>query len=46
MTAIPTSPDGALARSVRRAAGAAARRPRTTILLWLVFVAGCRSPAR
>ena len=30
------SPDGALARSVRRAAGAAARRPRTTILLWLV----------
>jgi hypothetical protein len=41
MTADPTSPDGTLARSVRRAANAAARRPRTTILLWLVFVAGC-----
>jgi uncharacterized membrane protein YdfJ with MMPL/SSD domain len=34
-------PDGALARLVRRAAGAAARRPRMMIVFWLVFVVGC-----
>ena len=33
--------DGALARMVRRAAGASARRPKTMIVLWLLFVAGC-----
>jgi RND superfamily putative drug exporter len=32
---------GPLARAVQRVAGASARRPRTTILLWLVLVAGC-----
>ena len=41
MNSMPSSPDGALARSVRRAAAASARRPRTTIALWLVFVAAC-----
>ena len=41
MNSPPPSPDGALARSVRRAAAASARRPRTTIALWLVFVAAC-----
>jgi uncharacterized membrane protein YdfJ with MMPL/SSD domain len=40
-TAPPTRPDGALARAVRRAAGAAAARPRTAIALWLVLVIGC-----
>ena len=38
---VPPRPDGALARVVRRAAGAAAARPRTAIALWLVLVAGC-----
>jgi uncharacterized membrane protein YdfJ with MMPL/SSD domain len=38
---LPPRPDGALARTVRRAAGAAAARPRTAIALWLVLVAGC-----
>ena len=32
------SPDGALARAVRRVAGASARRPRRVIALWLLFV--------
>ena len=34
-------PDGALSRGVRRAAGVAAPRPKTTIALWLVLVVGC-----
>ena len=38
---LPPRPDGALARAVRRAAGAAAARPRTAIALWLVLVVGC-----
>jgi RND superfamily putative drug exporter len=39
----PSSPsaDGALARGVRRAARAAARRPKTVIALWLLLVIGC-----
>src|SRR5918998_2280933 len=37
----PPRPDGALARGVRRAAGAAASRPKTAIALWLVLVIGC-----
>jgi len=43
MTEFPTSPraDGALARGVRRAAGVAARRPKTAIALWVVLVIGC-----
>jgi uncharacterized membrane protein YdfJ with MMPL/SSD domain len=40
-TPLPLRPDGALARAVRRAAGAAAARPRTAIALWLVLVVGC-----
>jgi uncharacterized membrane protein YdfJ with MMPL/SSD domain len=36
----PRVPDR-LARLVQRAAGASARRPRTVIVLWLVFVVGC-----
>ncbi len=35
----PTS-QGALAGAVRRVAGASARHPKTTILLWLLFVLG------
>ena len=35
------SADGALARGVRRAAGVAARRPKTAIVLWLLLVVGC-----
>jgi uncharacterized membrane protein YdfJ with MMPL/SSD domain len=39
---LPTPPrDGLLARIVRRAAGASARRPRTVIALWLALVVGC-----
>ena len=38
---IPPSSDGALARVVRRISGAATRRPRLTIALWLVLVAAC-----
>jgi RND superfamily putative drug exporter len=38
---LPPRPDGALAPLVRRAAGAAAARPRTAIALWLMLVAGC-----
>jgi uncharacterized membrane protein YdfJ with MMPL/SSD domain len=34
-------PDGALARAVRRVSHAAAHRPRTTIVLWLLLVAAC-----
>ena len=44
MTGSPFSaprPDGALGRAVRRAAGAAAARPRTVIALWLALVIGC-----
>jgi RND superfamily putative drug exporter len=37
----PPRPDGALARGVRRAAGAAAARPKTAIALWLALVIGC-----
>ena len=37
----PPRPDGALARGVRRAAGVAAARPRTSIALWLILVIGC-----
>src|SRR5918998_1074002 len=37
----PPRPDGALARGVRRAAGAAAARPKTAIALWLLLVIGC-----
>jgi uncharacterized membrane protein YdfJ with MMPL/SSD domain len=33
--------DGVLAGLVRRAAGASARRPRMTIVFWLVLVVGC-----
>ena len=36
-----TSGEGLLARIVRRAAGASARRPRTVMALWLVLVIGC-----
>ena len=37
-----TSPsDGALARVIRRLSGAATRRPRLTICLWLLLVAAC-----
>jgi uncharacterized membrane protein YdfJ with MMPL/SSD domain len=32
---------GPLARAVQRVAGASARRPKTTIALWFVLVAGC-----
>jgi RND superfamily putative drug exporter len=32
---------GLVARAVHRAAGASSRRPRLTILLWLVLVGGC-----
>lgn len=32
---------GPLARAVQRVAGASARRPKLTILLWIVLVAGC-----
>jgi uncharacterized membrane protein YdfJ with MMPL/SSD domain len=35
------TPDGVLARAVRRISGAAARRPKTTIVLWLLLVAAC-----
>ncbi len=44
VSAPPTSsarPDGALSRAVSRVAGAAARRPRRVIALWLVLVAAC-----
>jgi RND superfamily putative drug exporter len=37
----PPRPDGAIARGVRRAAGAAAARPKTAIALWLALVIGC-----
>src|SRR5689334_4442504 len=37
----PPRPDGAIARGVRRAAGAAAARPKTAIALWLMLVVGC-----
>ena len=37
----PPSSDGALSRGVRRAAGVAARRPKTAIVLWLLLVIGC-----
>jgi uncharacterized membrane protein YdfJ with MMPL/SSD domain len=41
-THLPTpSGVGALARSVRRAASASAKRPKTVIALWLLFVVGC-----
>jgi uncharacterized membrane protein YdfJ with MMPL/SSD domain len=36
----PRVPDR-LSRLVQRAAGASARRPRTVIVLWLLFVVGC-----
>src|SRR5262245_4238212 len=35
------SPDGALARAVRRVAGASARRPKRVIALWLLLVVAC-----
>jgi uncharacterized membrane protein YdfJ with MMPL/SSD domain len=35
------TPTGGLARAVSSVSGAAARRPRTVILLWLVLIAGC-----
>jgi RND superfamily putative drug exporter len=44
MTSTPTptpSGHGALARAVRRAASTSARRPKTVIALWLLFVVGC-----
>jgi uncharacterized membrane protein YdfJ with MMPL/SSD domain len=34
-------PDGALARSVRRVSAASARRPKTTIVIWLLLVVAC-----
>jgi uncharacterized membrane protein YdfJ with MMPL/SSD domain len=37
----PGAADGALSRGVRRAAAVAARRPKTIIALWLLFVVGC-----
>jgi uncharacterized membrane protein YdfJ with MMPL/SSD domain len=40
-THIPHGRDGALARVVRRAAGASARWRKTTLVLWLVLVVGC-----
>jgi putative drug exporter of the RND superfamily len=40
-THIPHGRDGALARVVRRAAGASARRRKTTLVLWLALVVGC-----
>src|SRR5579859_4580289 len=36
-----SDPDDALARTVQRISGAAARRPRLTIALWLLLVAAC-----
>ena len=33
--------DGRLARVTRRTAGAAARRPKTVVALWLLLVVGC-----
>jgi uncharacterized membrane protein YdfJ with MMPL/SSD domain len=38
---IPLSADGALVRVIRRVSGAAARRPRLTITLWLLLVVAC-----
>src|SRR6478672_11053105 len=35
------SANGRLARAVRRVAAASARRPKTTIALWLLLVVGC-----
>jgi uncharacterized membrane protein YdfJ with MMPL/SSD domain len=40
-THIPHGRDGALARVVRRAAGASARWRKTTLVLWLALVVGC-----
>jgi uncharacterized membrane protein YdfJ with MMPL/SSD domain len=40
-TRIPHGRDGALARVVRRAAGASARWRKTTLVLWLALVVGC-----
>jgi hypothetical protein len=40
-THIPHGRDGALARVVRRAAGASARWRKTTLILWLALVVGC-----
>ena len=37
----PGASTGALSRGVRRAAGVAARRPKTIIALWLLLVVGC-----
>jgi len=37
----PGAADGALSRGVRRAAAVAARRPKTIVALWLLFVVGC-----
>ena len=37
----PGASTGALSRGVRRAAGLAARRPKTVIALWLLLVVGC-----
>jgi len=37
----PGASTGALSRGVRRAAGVAARRPKTIIVLWLLLVVGC-----
>jgi uncharacterized membrane protein YdfJ with MMPL/SSD domain len=37
----PSHADGVLARAVRRAAAASARRPRRVILAWLLFVVAC-----
>jgi uncharacterized membrane protein YdfJ with MMPL/SSD domain len=36
-----SSPDGTLARVVQRISRAAARRPRLTIVVWLLFVVAC-----
>jgi RND superfamily putative drug exporter len=36
-----SDPDGALARTVQRISRAAARRPRLTIVMWLLLVAAC-----
>jgi uncharacterized membrane protein YdfJ with MMPL/SSD domain len=38
---LPHGRDGALARVVRRAAGASARWRKTTLILWLALVVGC-----
>jgi uncharacterized membrane protein YdfJ with MMPL/SSD domain len=40
-THLPHGRDGALARVVRRAAGASARWRKTTLILWLALVVGC-----